>query len=133
MSTWFQLQILLSGVLSGWILFQTAFVAPTVFTKVPESARPVFLRSIFPKLFRATAVVGILLLLTTIFDSNAPLVVYVVGAVTFASGFICFAIVPATNKAKDDGDSERFALLHKISVLLTMATLILNLGWVFVV
>ena len=133
MSTIFLVQVLLSGILSGWILFQTAFVAPTVFTKLPEEGRAVFLRAIFPKLFTATAGAGGVFLLLTFLDSPESYVAYGVGAWTVLSGVLCNAIVPATNRARDAGDSQTFARLHKVSVLVTMATLLSHLGWLFFV
>ena len=133
MTTIFLVQILLSGVLSGWILFQTAFVAPTVFTKLPEEARALFLRAIFPKLFKATAAAGGVFVLLTFVDAPQSYVAYGVGAWTILSGVLCNALVPATNRARDEGDSQTFARLHKVSVLVTMATLLLHLGWLFLV
>ena len=46
-------QILISGLVCGLIIFQSAFVAPTVFRDLPEESRPVILRSLFPKLFKS--------------------------------------------------------------------------------
>ena len=52
------LQILLSGVIVGMIIFQAGVVAPVLFkTLSPEHAGP-FLRAIFPKLFGLAFLLG---------------------------------------------------------------------------
>ena len=132
MDMYLAIQILLSGLVSGFVLFQTAFVAPTVFTKVVPEARPSFLRSIFPKLFKATAVLGALFLLASYLGPSTSWVHYVVGIYTTLAGIVCNILVPATNKAKDEGNEQKFAILHKVSVITTVLALILNLVWIFV-
>lgn len=124
-------QVLISGVVSGFILFQTAFVAPTVFTKVDVDSRPLFLRSIFPKLFGAMTFLGALFTVVAYLGSNTTWVQYVVGIYTAVAGLSCRMLVPATNKAKDEGDQKTFAVLHKISVFTTILALLFNIIWIF--
>ena len=131
MDRFFLAQILLSGVLSGWIIFQTAFVAPTVFTKLEDAEKALVLRAIFPKLFKSLAVAGILHLLFGFLTSASGYLSLAIGCYTVISSILCNAIVPATNAARDSGDTKKFAQLHKVSVMLTMLTLLLHLGWVF--
>lgn len=131
MEIYSSLQILISGLIAGAILFQSGVVAPTIFTKVSEPSRAPFLRSVFPKLFKAITLGGVLFITMTLLSSTASVLVYIVGGYTIFAGVLCDALIPATNKAKDDGDSKKFALLHKISVLLTMAVLLVHLSWIF--
>ena len=138
MNSFFQIQILLSGIIAGWIIFQTAFVAPTVFTKLEDAEKALVLRAIFPKLFKALAVAGLLhlalglLAQLTISGAALKILPLLVGAYTLISSFLCNAIVPATNAARDRNDNKKFAQLHRVSVSLTMLTLLLHLGWMFV-
>ena len=132
MDTLFKAQILLSGLISGWIVFQTAFVAPIVFTKLEDAQKALVLRAIFPKLFKAISVAGVIHLGLGVV-SESGILSLTIAAYTIVSGIGCNALVPATNLARDNGDQKKFALLHKISVLLTMGTLLLNLGWMFFV
>ena len=123
------IQILISGLICGVILFQTAIIAPSVFKILkPENAGP-FLRSIFPKLFMFVAFLssaGLILSLV----SGTDISIYVcVFSLIFMS--ICYYIVPMTNQARDSGDDKTFRNLHTISVVLTMLVLISNLGWMF--
>ncbi len=132
MDTLIKAQILLSGLISGWIVFQTAFVAPIVFTKLEDAQKALVLRAIFPKLFKAITVAGVIYTgLEAI--SGLEILQLTIGAYTILSGIVCNALIPATNRARDNGDQKKFALLHKISVLLTMGTLLLHLGWMFFV
>ncbi len=44
---------------------------------------------------------------------------------------LCYFIVPATNRARDSGNQKRFSLLHTLSVVSTIAVLLINLLWIF--
>ncbi len=123
------LQILLSGLICGVILFQTAIIAPSIFKVLsPDNAGP-FLRTIFPKLFMFVAVLsGVGFVLSFISSNNTGLVVFF-GSLLFM--LICYYIVPMTNRARDAGNDNAFKRLHTVSVVLTMIFLLSNLLWVF--
>ena len=123
------IQILISGLVCGVILFQTAIIAPSVFKILkPENAGP-FLRSIFPKLFMFVAFLSFAgLILSLISGTDISIYVYAFSLIFMS---ICYYIVPMTNQARDSGDDKTFRNLHTISVVLTMLVLISNLGWMF--
>ena len=123
------IQILISGLICGVILFQTAIIAPSVFKILkPENAGP-FLRSIFPKLFMFVAILSSAgLILSLISGTDISIYVYAFSLIFMS---ICYYIVPMTNQARDSGDDKTFRNLHTISVVLTMLVLISNLGWMF--
>ena len=123
------IQILISGLVCGVILFQTAIIAPSVFKILkPENAGP-FLRSIFPKLFMFVALLSSAgLILSLISGTDISIYVYAFSLIFMS---ICYFIVPMTNQARDSGDDKTFRNLHTISVVLTMLVLISNLGWMF--
>ena len=123
------IQILISGLICGVILFQTAIVAPSVFKILkPENAGP-FLRSIFPKLFMFVALLSSAgLILSLVSGTDISIYVYAFSLIFMS---ICYYIVPMTNQARDSGDDKTFRNLHTISVVLTMLVLISNLGWMF--
>ena len=123
------IQILISGLICGVILFQTAIIAPSVFKILkPENAGP-FLRSIFPKLFMFVAFLSSAgLILSLISGTDISIYVYAFSLIFMS---ICYYIVPMTDKARDSGDDKTFRNLHTISVVLTMLVLISNLGWMF--
>ena len=123
---------MISGVICGLILFQSVFVAPVIFRELPEENRPIILRSLFPKLFKSIAAAGILFTLVTYLEGSNALIPYLVGFFTFLSGLICNSMIHATNKARDEGNDKGFATLHRISVLLTISVLAVNLTWIFI-
>ena len=123
------LQILISGLICGVILFQTAIIAPSIFKVLsPDNAGP-FLRTIFPKLFMFVAVLsGVGFVLSFISSNTTGLIVFF-GSLLFM--LICYYIVPMTNRARDAGNDNAFKRLHTVSVVLTMIVLLSNLLWAF--
>lgn len=124
------IMVLTSGIISGFILFQSAINAPLIFKTLDiEHARPL-LRSIFPILFKVVAALGAVMLALSLVD-GAGIVVLAVSLLTVIISTTCALLVPATNRAADVGDERRFHRLHQVSVLLTVLVLVANLGWLF--
>ena len=108
---------LLSGVISGMILFQTAIVAPVVFTTLDAENASKFLRKIFPRFFMVIFILGIsALIVSSVFLSIQGIVI---ATVTAISMIISYLVVPATNKARDEDRSTAFRRLHTLTVVLT--------------
>tara|TARA_Y100000996_G_scaffold373101_1_gene322409 strand:- start:188 stop:571 length:384 start_codon:yes stop_codon:yes gene_type:complete len=119
---------LLSGVISGMILFQTAIVAPVVFTTLDAENASKFLRKIFPRFFMVIFILGIIaLIVSSVFLSIQGIVI---AAVTAISMIISYLVVPATNKARDKDRHTAFRRLHTLTVVLTLFTLLANLSWI---
>ena len=123
------LQILLSGLISGVILFQTAIIAPSVFKVLSSNNAGPFLRTVFPKLFMFVAVLSMVGLILSLISSNTLGLIIFFGSLL--SMLICYFIVPVTNRARDEGNDNAFKRLHTVSVVLTMIVLLSNLLWVF--
>jgi hypothetical protein len=120
------LAILLSGIVAGAILFQTSIVAPSVFKVLEPLQAKVFLRTIFPKLFNMLVALGALMFILVLLGEGN---IYV-AIITLVLPFICSRLVPATNKARDDGNTKLFKNLHTVSVVLTVIVLLSNLTWI---
>ena len=112
----------LSGIAVGIILFQSALIAPTVLKTLDAKATSNFLRAIWPKFFVVLSVIGgaaaIAFWKDDIAVVNRILAVLLVALPVFA-----YAIIPATNRAADREDHARFKVLHRLSVLTTLALL----------
>ncbi|MBM75177.1 MAG: hypothetical protein CMK59_07235 [Proteobacteria bacterium] len=132
MEIYHSVQILCSGMVAGFILFQSAIVAPTVFTVVSEDNRGPLLRRVFPKLFKSVAAMGLFILLLSFVRQPDSWSSYAVGGFTLVSSMLCDGLIPATNQARDSGEDKRFAQLHRLSVLLTLSVLFVNLLWIFI-
>ena len=123
--------ILISGIICGMILFQSAIVAPIVFKNLESEQAKVFLRTLFPRLFVVCAFLGLTSLFFSTYWGKTSVASYVVTVTTFVAMTICYTIVPATNRARDAENHQQFAKLHKVSVYLTMTVLLINLGWIY--
>ena len=119
---------LLSGIISGMILFQTAVVASVVFTTLDSENASKFLRKIFPRFFLIIFFLGVVGLLISFLYNNIH--GYTVYGITSLAMIISYLVVPATNKARDENKSNTFRRLHTVTVVLTLFTLLANLSWI---
>ena len=121
--------IFVSGIVCGIILFQSIIIAPSVFSVFEVKDAGLFLRKVFPKFFLLLmAFSGAMLILVALSDSADKTGFVLPAANLFFSG-ISYLAVPATNRARDDGEEKRFKVLHSLTVVLTLLILILNIAW----
>ena len=107
--------------MAGMILFQAALNAPTIFKVYSEEQAGPFLRAIFPKLFLNVAVLSLIGVVLSVIGDRLSL--QILFFVSFLIMSISYLIVPATNKARDEGRDKSFKYLHSLSVVLTLSTL----------
>ena len=122
------MQNLCAGVVIGVIILQTMVFAPTIFTTIEPAPAGKLLRALFPKFFRLLMLLGVITLVAVWFDASASPAQYVMAGLTFALALLCASLVPATNRATDEGAKGRFKLLHTISVVLTLIILGANIA-----
>ena len=115
---------LLCGLVAGTIVFHSAIVAPTVFRTLSEHDASVFLRTIFPKFFLFLTFVNVINFLLALIDGQFG--VMMMAAIRAVLMGIAYGIIPMTNRSRDEGLQQRFAKLHRVSVLLTVAVLSIN-------
>ena len=115
---------LLCGLVAGTIVFHSAIVAPTVFRTLGEHDASVFLRTIFPKFFVFLTFVNVINFLLALIDGQFG--VMVMASISAVLMGIAYGIIPMTNRSRDEGLRQRFAKLHRVSVLLTVAVLSIN-------
>jgi hypothetical protein len=120
---------MLSGLVVGIIVFHTAIIAPTVFRSLTLDDAGTFLRTVFPKFFTLiTIVCSVNVAFALILGQTSIAVMVGVSAMLMV---IAYHLIPITNRSRDEGQVQRFKLLHTISVLLTVSVLLMNLGVVF--
>ena len=119
----------------GAIVFQSAIVAPAVFVDLDADSARRFLRTLFPRFFRLGIVCGLLMAIAVVLlaangSSSSPLWA-IAGAtsVMLVLELISLWLVPHINAARDAGAvaEDRFARLHRASVLMTVIILLLGL------
>ena len=121
--------ILLSGLIVGTIIFHSAIVAPTVFRTLGESDASIFLRTIFPKFFLFLTLISVVNFLLAVIDGQSG--VMVMSAISAVLMGIAYGLIPVTNRSRDEGLQQRFIQLHRLSVLLTLGVLCLNVTTIF--
>lgn len=120
------------GMIVGFILLQTAIVAPTLFKKLDITDFGVVIRALWPKFFICLTVLGVASVVDLYFHDDPSVIHYGIAGSTALFALICYLIIPATNRATDEGDEKLFKILHKVSVYLTVIILLANIGYVFV-
>ena len=125
--------ILISGISAGVILFQSFVVASSIFKVLPEDNAGILLRNLFPKFFQFLAALALAALVISLVYGLEFFPLVFMQLVNFIFFVICYSLIPATNKARDEDDKKRFGILHTVSVLLTLLALIINLSLVFLI
>ena len=127
----FNLELILSGIICGIILFQTSVIAPSVFKYLDQNQIRDLLRAIFPKFFLYILLLASLSLVVGILDNVKFDIQTVIASLTVILSILCYIIIPSTNEAKDKNNQKKFKFLHNLSVISTIIILITNLSLVF--
>ena len=127
------LSVLISGITCGVIIFQVSAIASTVFKVLKPEESSVLLRSIFPKFFKIIIILSTAFLCVNFLNEEYPNTKLVNGFLSLILAIICLAIIPVTNKSRDDGNQSMFRFLHSVSVVFTLIIFIINLSWIFII
>lgn len=119
------------GILVGFILLQSAIIAPTLSKTLDRQQFGVVLRALWPKFFLWLSALGLGSAAVLSLTEQATAAQYAIAGATAASSLLCYAIIPATNRATDAGDHARFKRLHMVSVSLTVLMLLGNIAVLF--
>ena len=125
--------ILISGISAGVILFQSFIVASSIFKVLPEDNAGILLRNLFPKFFQFLAALALAALTIGLVYGLEFFPLVFMQLANFIFFVICYSLIPATNRARDEDNKKRFGMLHTVSVLLTLLALIINLSLVFLI
>ena len=120
--------LVLSGFISGIIIYQSILIAPSVNKLLSSQDASLYLRYIWPKFF---IIIGILSLLCficiSIFNSNQSTakIFSILSALLILT---CYLAIPYMNESKDSLNESLFIILHSGSIILTVLTLLMNLS-----
>jgi hypothetical protein len=104
----------------GMLLFAAGFAA-FLFKVMPVVEARMLIRKAFPPFYLfviGAAVLAALLLMLTGENHQAVVILALIAATTIPTRQ---GLMPAINRATDRGDRKQFALLHSVSVLITLA------------
>ena len=131
MNSAFTFFILISGISAGVILFQSFIVASSIFKVLPEENAGLLLRNLFPKFFLFLAALALVGLAIGLVNGLKFFPLVFLQLLNFIFFVVCYSLIPATNRARDQENKKTFGILHTVSVLLTFLALIFNLSLVF--
>ena len=133
MNSAFTFFILISGISAGVILFQSFIVASSIFKVLPEENAGLLLRNLFPKFFLFLAALALVGLAIGLVNGLKFFPLVFLQLLNFIFFVVCYSLIPATNRARDQENKKKFGILHTVSVLLTLLALIFNLSLVFLI
>ena len=133
MNSAFTFFILISGISAGVILFQSFIVASSIFNVLPEENAGLLLRNLFPKFFLFLAALALVGLAIGLVNGLKFFPLVFLQLLNFIFFVVCYSLIPATNRARDQENKKTFGILHTVSVLLTLLALIINLSLVFLI
>ena len=119
------------GLIVGAIVLQVAIVAPSMFRTLDMENFGKAIRAIWPKFFAMVAVLGVLSFAVVYINGELSIFHSAIAISSVILASICYAIIPATNRATDNGDHKTFKILHRISVSFTIILLVLNVAFPF--
>ena len=125
----FEILILFSGLIVGVIIFQSLIIAPTVFKVLEVDKAGIFLRKVFPRFFILIMVCSALMLILVALSGSSDKTRFILPAANLVFAGVSYLVIPATNRARDDGEERKFKMLHSITVVLTLLMLMLNIAW----
>lgn len=133
MNSAFTFFILISGISAGVILFQSFIVASSIFKVLPEENAGLLLRNLFPKFFLFLAALALVGLAIGLVNGLKFFPLVFLQLLNFIFFVVCYSLIPATNRARDQENKKTFGILHTVSVLFTLLALIFNLSLVFLI
>ena len=119
------------GLIVGATILKVAIVAPTMFRTLDSSNFGKAIRPLWPKFFAMIVILSIFSLITVYLHSDLSVYHMIIAVSSIVLAAICYIIIPATNRATDNGDHKTFKILHRISVSFTVILLILNITFPF--
>ena len=119
------------GLIVGAIILKVAIIAPTMFKTLDSTNFGKAIRPLWPKFFAMVVVLSVFSLITVYLHSDLSVYHMIIAVSSIVLAAICYVIIPATNRATDNGDHKTFKILHRISVSFTVILLILNIAFPF--
>ena len=129
MSLAYDYLIFVAGIICGIILFQSSIIAPTVFRVLDLEDAGALLRKVFPRFFTLIMACSLLMLVLVVLSDSSDKSRFLLPVANLVFSGVSYLVIPATNRAKDDGEEKKFKALHSLTVTVTLLMLILNISW----
>ena len=119
-----QVNIYLTAMVLGIMLFFSFVIAPVVFTTLDETNARKFIRRIFPFYYNVNLGLSFIVLLTFIFLSNLGIDFYLILAICALFATSNYLLMPLINKYRDEKQDKKFKYSHFLSVAINFVQMI---------
>ena len=119
-----QVNIYLTAMVLGIMLFFSFVIAPVVFTTLDEENARKFIRRIFPFYYNVNLGISFIVLLTFIFLSEFGIYFYLMLAISLLFAVSNYLLMPLINKYRDEKQDKKFKYSHFTSVIINFVQMI---------
>ena len=119
-----QINVYLTSMILGIMLFFSFVIAPVVFTTLDENNARKFIRRIFPFYYNVNLGISFIVLITFILLSKIGFDFYLILAITLLFAISNYLLMPLINKYRDEKRDKKFKYSHFISVLINFIQMI---------
>ena len=119
-----QINVYLTSMILGIMLFFSFVIAPVVFATLDENNARKFIRRIFPFYYNVNLGISFFVLITFILLSKKGVDFYLILAITLLFATSNYLLMPLINKYRDEKQDKKFKYSHFISVLINFIQMI---------
>ena len=119
-----QINVYLTSMILGIMLFFSFVIAPVVFTTLDENNARKFIRRIFPFYYNVNLGISFIVLITFMLLSKIGIDFYLILAITLLFATSNYLLMPLINKYRDEKQDKKFKYSHFISVLINFIQMI---------
>ena len=119
-----QINVYLTSMILGIMLFFSFVIAPVVFNTLDENNARKFIRRIFPFYYNVNLGISFFVLITFILLSKKGVDFYLILAITLLFAISNYLLMPLINKYRDEKQEKKFKYSHFLSVLINFVQMI---------
>jgi len=119
--------LIISGLITGIILYQSLMIAPSINKLLSTQDASLYLRYIWPKFFLIIALMSLVCGLILVYFNPDQNTAKIFSFLSLLLMLVCYFMIPFMNDAKDSGSDTLFIILHAGSMILTLITLVINM------
>ena len=119
-----QINVYLTSMILGIMLFFSFVIAPVVFTTLDENNARKFIRRIYPFYYNVNLGISFIVLITFMLLSKIGIDFYLILAITLLFATSNYLLMPLINKYRDEKQDKKFKYSHFISVLINFIQMI---------
>ena len=119
-----QINVYLTSMILGIMLFFSFVIAPVVFTTLDENNARKFIRRIFPFYYNVNLGISFIVLITFILLSKIGFDFYLILLITILFAISNYLLMPLINKYRDEKQDKKFKYSHFISVVINFVQMI---------